>query len=392
MKKSLKEYTIRDLVEGFVYSDAEGRGLYGLNGTLTIQPEYQRNYLYGDGKRDARVIESILAGRPLGVFYFNVLDSGHLEVLDGQQRVTSVGRYIKDAFAVSVDGVEHYFSSLDADAQRYILDTTIIAYLCSGTEAEVKAWFEAINVEGIAVNEQELLNAVYSGPFVTAAKRVFSRTEGNAFIKKWAHYVKGSANRQDYLATALRWVSNGEVADYMARHRTSDDISELRLHFDTVLAWAAATFTDDYRETQGLDWGRLYRQYGAHPYKADEVAKQVKALYADPAVTAKRGIFEYVLDANSPSPVMPDADRTRLLNVRLFSKAQSSTRYTQQTTEAEAAGTSNCSYCAVGGSTKIWPLSGMGADHVTAWSKGGATDLANCEMLCTPHNKAKGNA
>ena len=195
MKTSLKQISIADIVEGFVYNEAEGKGLYGLNGRLTIQPEYQRNYIYGDGKRDVAVIESILAGYPLGLIYFTDTDDDRLEVLDGQQRITSIGRFITGKFAIKVDGREQTFSSLAPEQQDLIRNTSLLIYTCSGSEPEIKRWFQTINIAGVPLNEQELLNAVYSGPFVTAAKAVFSNS-GDSRQQKWSAYVKGDPKRQ----------------------------------------------------------------------------------------------------------------------------------------------------------------------------------------------------
>lgn len=385
MKTTLKTYTVREMVSGFVYNESEGKGLYGLDGKLTIQPEYQRNYIYADGKRDVAVGDSLVKGYPLGLLYFVRNDDGSLEVLDGQQRITSIGRFVQDKFAVGAGGTEQYFKSLNTDQREAVLDSELLVYLCEGTEAEIKQWFETINLAGVPLNGQELLNAVYSGPFVTAARRVFSRSD-NASIAKWANYVRGSANRQDYLAAALDWVSGGDAAKYMAAHRTDTGIGELQKRFDDVIGWVSATFTEVRPEMKGLDWGRLYAEHGAKPFAPATVEARVAALYADHAVTSKRGVFEYVLGGES---------ERKLLHVRVFDRATTAAAYARQTAAAKAAGVSNCPVCASGTNanrSKVWPESGMEADHVSAWSVGGASTAVNCEMLCKPHNRAKGNA
>ena len=384
MKTELHTYTVRDLVDGFVYSTSEAKGLFGLSGRLTIQPEYQRNYIYGDGKKDVAVIDSALAGYPLGVLYFVHDDQGNLEILDGQQRVTSLGRFVKGDFGVKIKGDPHFFRNLDAAAQQHVLDYELLVYHVEGTEAEVKEWFKTINIAGVPLNEQELLNAVYSGPFVTAAKAVFSNST-NPSIDLWSQYVRGAANRQDYLATALDWISDGEASEYMARHREDTTATALVNHFNDVMSWVTTTFTDIYPKMKGLDWGRLYREYGSTPYNAADIARQVADLHGDPFVTDKKGIFEYVLGGST---------ETKLLNVRVFDPATKAATYKKQTDEATAAGTSNCPLCAVGSTAKathIYAANQMEADHVTAWSVGGTTSAGNCQMLCTPHNKAKGN-
>ena len=199
MKTTLQtEITIKDICEGFVYNELEGKGLFGLSGTLTIQPEYQRNYIYADGKRDVAVIESILKGYPLGLIYFNKVDNNKFEVLDGQQRITSIGRFVTGKFAIQDDnGMQQYFSSLAPELQNKILQTKLLIYECEGTEPEIKEWFRTINIAGVPLNSQELLNAVYSGPFVTLAKEEFSNSQ-NANIQKWSAYISGSANRQEF--------------------------------------------------------------------------------------------------------------------------------------------------------------------------------------------------
>ena len=199
MKNTLKnDVTVKDICAGFVYNELEGKGLFGLSGKLTIQPEYQRNYIYADGKKDVAVIESILKGYPLGLIYFNKVSDDKFEVLDGQQRITSFGRYVTNKFAVKDDnGMEQYFSGIASDKQSKILETKLLIYECEGTESEIKEWFKTINIAGVPLNQQELLNAVYSGPFVTLGKAEFSNSQ-NSNIQKWSAYISGSVNRQDF--------------------------------------------------------------------------------------------------------------------------------------------------------------------------------------------------
>ncbi|GAA5110293.1 HNH endonuclease family protein [Bartonella jaculi] len=385
MKTTLKTYTIADICHGFTYNEFEGKGLFGLSGKLTIQPEYQRNYIYADGKRDVAVIESILKGYPLGLLYFNQTGDGIYEVLDGQQRITSIGRFVTNKFAIMDNNkTPQYFDSLPPEQQDLINKTNLLVYVCDGEEIEIKNWFKTINIAGVPLNEQELLNAVYSGKFVTLAKAEFSNSQ-NANINKWASYVRGSALRQDFLATALEWVSHNNVGDYMSRHRHDNNISELKTYFNTVIDWVSGIFTTVEKEMQGLEWGRLYETYKPKPYNPQTISEQVKTLYADPYVKDRKGIFEYVLGG------MMDK---KLLDVRVFDEATKKSTYAKQTANAEVNGISNCPLCAISDNVnknKIWKLADMDADHVTAWSKGGATDKANCEILCKTHNRAKGN-
>lgn len=385
MKTNLKTYTVEEICQGFVYNELEGKGLFGLAGKLTIQPEYQRNYIYADGKKDVAVIESLLKGYPLGLIYFNKTANGKLEVLDGQQRITSFGRFVTNKFPVFDDEIiPHYFDSLPKDKQDKILKASILVYECEGTESEIKEWFKTINIAGIPLNEQELLNAVYSGPFVTRCKEEFSNSQ-NAQVDKWSAYIKGSANRQDFLATALDWASRGQTGEYMSAHRYDTDITELKTYFNSVIDWANSVFPNVEREMCGLEWGRLYETYHKTAYNPQQVDREVKELYEDPYIKNHKGVFEYILGG---------AKAPQLLNVRVFDDAVKRRVYARQTAAAEAEKISNCPLCAVSNSAnknRIWRITDMDADHVTAWSKGGATDEKNCQMLCKIHNRAKGN-
>jgi hypothetical protein len=386
MKTTLKtDVTVKDVCDGFVYNELEGKGLFGLSGKLIIQPEYQRNYIYADGKRDVAVIESILKGYPLGLIYFNKANDDILEVLDGQQRITSFGRFVTDKFAIKDEnGMEQIFSGIASDKQSKILETKLLIYECEGTETEIKDWFKTINIYGVPVNPQEILNAVYSGTFVTLGKEEFSNSQ-NSNIQKWGAYVSGSADRQDFLKCALDWVSKGNIDDYMSRHRKDKNITELKKYFNSVIDWISAVFVDVEKEMCGLEWGRLYEEYHNTSYNPTKVSKDVKKLYSDPYIKNRKGIFEYILGGS---------DDTKLLDVRVFDEATKKTVYSTQTAKAEASSKSNCPHCAIGhevNKNKIWKLSEMDADHVTAWSKNGATDIKNCQMLCKTHNRAKGN-
>lgn len=386
MKTILKtEVTVKDICEGFVYNELEGKGLFGLSGKLTIQPEYQRNYIYADGKKDVAVIESILKGYPIGLIYFVKSGKDEFEVLDGQQRITSIGRFVMNKFAIKDEnGMEQYFSGIAEDKQKKILETTLLIYECEGEESEIKEWFKTINIAGVPLNEQELLNAVYSGPFVTLAKEEFSNSQ-NANVQKWSAYVKGSVDRQAFLQRALDWVSKGNVGDYMSSHRYDDNIKELKAYFNSVIEWVSGVFTDVESEMCGREWGRLYEEYHKNSYDPKKISKAVHELYADPYVKNRKGIFEFILGGSVD---------TKLLDVRVFDDATKKSVYATQTKEAKAKGESNCPLCAVGhdvNKEKIWPIKDMDADHVTAWSKGGSTSKKNCQMLCKTHNRAKGN-
>ncbi|WP_276978123.1 DUF262 domain-containing protein [Flavobacterium filum] len=381
------EITVKEICNGFVYSELEGKGLFGLSGKLTIQPEFQRNYIYASegGKREVAVIESILKGYPIGLIYFNKVNPNNFEVLDGQQRITSIGRFVTNKFAIKDEnGNEQLFGGFALDKKNKILNTKLLIYECEGTESEIKEWFRTINIAGVPLNSQELLNAVYSGPFVTLGKEEFSNSK-NSNIQKWSAYITGSANRQDFLERALQWVSKDNVSEYMSRHRFDNNITELKDYFTSVIDWVSVVFIDVESEMKGLDWGRLYETYRKQPYNSKTVSVKVKKIYGDPYVKNRKGIFEYILGGSID---------TKLLAVRVFDEATKKSVYTKQTAEAENESISNCPLCALGhdsNKTKIWKLVEMDADHVAAWSKGGATDTKNCQMLCKTHNRAKGN-
>jgi len=388
MKTTLKtNITVKEICDGFVYNELEGKGLFGLSGKLTIQPEYQRNYIYASdgGKREMAVIESVLKEYPIGLIYFNKVSNDNLEVLDGQQRITSLGRFVTDKFAVKDEnGNEQYFGGMAKDKKTKILETKLLIYECEGTESQIKEWFRTINIAGVPLNNQELLNAVYSGPFVTKAKEEFSNSQ-NANIQKWSAYVSGSANRQEFLESALDWVSKGNIGDYMSKHRKDKNIDELKKYFNTVIDWVSSVFTDIESEMRGLEWGRLYEEYHKKSYSPAKIAAEVHKLYGDPYIKNRKGIFEYILGGSGD---------TKLLDIRVFDEATKRSVYAKQTKEAETKEISNCSHCAIGhdaNKEKIWSFGEMEADHVSAWSKGGATSAKNCEMLCKTHNRAKGN-
>lgn len=381
----LTDVSVEDICKGFVYNELEGKGLFGWGGKLTIQPEYQRNYIYADGKKDVAVVQSLMSGYPLGLIYFVKTADGRYEVLDGQQRITSFGRFRTGKLAVKdANGMEQYYDGLADDVKEKISGAKLTIYICEGEESEIKEWFKTINIAGVPLNEQELLNAIYSGPFVSAAKAEFSNSQ-NANVQKWSAYISGSVNRQDFLRTALDWVSKGNIDGYMSKHRFDTDINELKTYFNSVIDWISGVFTDVESEMRGLEWGRLYETYHTTPYDPVEVSKKVQTLLADPFVKNKKGIFEYILGGEQD---------TRLLDIRIFEDNTKRSVYTMQTKTANELGVSNCPLCAMGheaNRTRIWKLTEMDADHVSAWSKGGATDITNCQMLCKTHNRAKGN-
>ncbi|MCX6844480.1 MAG: DUF262 domain-containing protein [candidate division WOR-3 bacterium] len=381
-----RDITVADICKGFVYSELEGKGLYGLGGKLTIQPEYQRNYIYADkgGAKEQAVIESLLKRYPLGLIYFNKVAKDKFEVLDGQQRITSIGRFVTGKFAIMDGGNPKYFDSMPADQRAVIQDSKLLIYECEGLEKEIRDWFETINTAGVPLNKQEILNAIYSGPFVTLAKAEFSNSL-NANIQKWSAYVDAKVNRQEYLERALDWVSKGDISGYMNTHRKDNNINELKTYFNSVIDWVSAVFEGVLPEMKGLEWGRLYEEYHGKSYDPKKMSTDVNRLAADSCVTSRKGIFEYLLGGSV---------HAKFLVVRVFDDKVKQVAYAKQTQAAKAKGKSNCPFCAVGydaNKSRIYKFEDMDADHVSAWSKGGDSSAKNCQMLCINHNRAKGN-
>ena len=389
MKTELRtDITVGDICKGFYYNTLEGKGVRGWNGKLVIQPEYQRNYIYANGRDDVAVVDSLLKKYPIGLIYF-LKNGDEYEVLDGQQRITSFGRFVTGQLDVlDANGMPHKF---DPALHGWLLKTPLTIYICEGEgddpEKEIKDWFRTINIAGKPLNDQELLNATYSGPFVTKAKEVFSNSS-NANMHKWKRFVSGDEKRQAVLAAALDWVSRGRVREYLKDNRYNPDITELRQYFESVIAWIDGTFKDIRDEMCGLEWGRLYETYHSKGYDIDKVWERVEALFADAdndIIKNRKNIFEYVLGGETDS---------KLLKVRIFKDAVARRVYKRQTDVAMEKGVSNCPDCVLAhdaNAKRIYAFSEMEADHVTAWSKGGDTSEKNCQMLCRHHNRVKGN-
>jgi hypothetical protein len=363
MKITLTEITIAELVQN--YSDNAEGGVTGYNGRLDIRPKFQREFVYKDDKRNA-VIDTVVKGFPLNVMYWALRADGGYEVIGGQQRTISICQYVTSKFSIKppLSDSPLYFHNLQDDPQRAILDYKLTVYICDGSDSEKLDWFKTINIAGEKLTDQELRNAVYSGSWVTDAKRYFSRTGGAAY-GVGGDYLNGAAIRQDYLETVIDWISNGRIEDYMGRHQQDDTAEPLWVYFQSVITWARQTFPKHRKEMKGLDWGGFHRDFGATPLDPVALESEVARLMADEEVENKKGIYEYVLTR-----------KERYLNLRTFSNSQKTTLYERQ------AGI--CAHCG-----KQFQIGEMEADHINPWHSGGKTEIANGQMLCREDNRLK---
>lgn len=359
MEIVLNHISIKELTDG--YKNNQEEGVYGYGGHLNIRPKYQREFVYNEAQQ-AAVITSVINNRPLNVMYW-VDNGGDFEVLDGQQRSLSICEYVSGGYSVNY----RYFHNLTPEEQQQILDYKILVYFCKGSDKEKLEWFETINIAGEKLTKQELLNAVYTGRWLTDAKRYFSRTGCPAYqIAK--DYVKGSPIRQDFLETALKWAAKGgSLAEYMAANQNEVNASELWRYFNNVITWVQIVFPKYRKEMKGLNWGSLYESFSDKKFDADEIEAEIVQLLSEDDVTKKAGVYPYVLSRNE-----------RYLSIRAFTTKQKRQAYEQQQ--------GCCPMC-----KETFELSEMEADHITPFSQGGRTTMANLQMLCKPCNRAKLN-
>ena len=358
MKIELKEISVRDLTDG--YLDNEEAGVLGYSGALDIRPPFQREFIYRDQQRDA-VIATVTKDFPLNVMYWAVRDEGGFEIIDGQQRTISICQYVEGDFAFK----GRYFHNLQMDEKEAILDYPLMVYLCSGTDSEKLQWFKTINIAGEKLTDQELRNAVYSGSWVSDAKRYFSKTSCPAYNLA-SHYMNGTPIRQDYLETVIKWINGGDIEGYMAKQQHKPNANELWLYFQSVIAWVTATFPKYRREMKGIAWGELYNEFKDSHLDSAKLETEVAGLMADEDVTNKKGIYAYVLNGHE-----------KHLNIRAFSLNQKREAYERQS-----------GICPVCGNH--FEPEEMEGDHITPWRDGGKTDAANCQMLCRDDNRRKG--
>ncbi len=358
MKIELREITVKELTQD--YQDNEESGVIGFGGKLDIRPPYQREFIYKDKQRDA-VIHTVEKGFPLNVMYWAVKEDGNFEVIDGQQRTISLCQYVNGDFAYMFK----YFHNLQDDQKEQILNYKLMVYVCSGTDSEKLEWFRTINIAGEKLYDQELRNAVYSGTWVTDAKRYFSKT-GCAAYQIGSDYLTGSPIRQDYLETAIKWISKNNIEVYMAKHQNDPNASALWRYFQDVISWVESTFTKKrVKFMKGVEWGPLYNKYKDEVFDADKLEKEIYNLLLDDDVTKKKGIYPYVLTR-----------KEKYLNIRSFTPAMKQKVYEQQD--------GVCPEC-----KEEFELYQMEADHITPWHEGGQTNEDNCQLLCKEDNRRK---
>jgi len=363
MKIELKEITIREVSNGYFNNDEEG--VVGFGGNLNIRPKYQREFVYKDKQRDA-VIETILKVFPLNVMYWVKNENGTYEVLDGQQRTISICEYIAGKYSVD----SRYFHNFEPDEKEEILDYRLMVYFCEGTDREKLDWFKTINIAGEKLTEQELRNAIFTGNWLTDAKKHFSKN-GCVAYNIGSNYMNGTPIRQDYLETVIDWISNNQIEEYMALNQPNKDANELWTYFQKVINWVKITFPNYRKEMKGVNFGVLYNQYYDTQFNSNELEEQIKKLMQDEDVTKKSGIYSYVL-----------TKKEKYLSIRSFTDKQKREVYEKQE--------GKCPVCVKNKDEKTkYELNEMEADHITPWHDGGKTTSENCQMLCKFHNRQK---
>ena len=361
MKIELKEITIRDVFDGYKDNAEEGVVAYG--GKLNVRPPYQREFVYKDAQRDA-VVDTVMKGFPLNVMYWVKNDNGTYELLDGQQRTISICQYLNKDFSI-----EHrYFHNLTHEETKNFLDYKLMVYFCEGTDKEKLDWFKTINIAGEKLTNQELRNAMYTGPWLYDAKKYFSKNSCPAY-QIGNKYINGTAIRQDYLETALKWVVDRDgldaIEDYMSKHQNDKDANDLWQYFQSVIDWVKRIFPTVRKEMKGIDWGLYYNKFKDFSYNPNDLEKSIAELMLDEDVTNKKGIYEYLLDGLE-----------KHLSIRAFSDKQKREAYERQG--------GVCAKCG-----EHFEIDEMEADHIDPWHDGGKTTSENCQMLCRPCNRRK---
>lgn len=365
MKIELHELTVRGIANGYI--DNAEEGVRGYGGLLNIRPKYQREFVYDDTKRNA-VIDTIKKGFPLNVMYWVKNEDGTFEVLDGQQRTVSFCQYVNGDFSLN----NKAFHNLTNTEKNAILDYKCMVYFCEGNDLEKLEWFKTINIAGEKLTDQELRNAVYTGEWLTNAKLKFSKSNCAAYNLA-NKYVNGSLIRQDYLETAISWINDGKIEEYMSIHQHDPNANELWAYFLSVITWVESTFVKYRREMKGINWGALYNRFHGQIFDTVQLEKRIADLMMDDDVTNKKGIYSYVLTGEE-----------KYLSLRQFTESQKRTVYERQS--------GICPYCVNEHRQKThYEYTEMEGDHLTPWSEGGKTGIDNCQMLCKEHNRKKSN-
>lgn len=362
MKIQLQEVTVRELTKD--YEDKGEEGVRGYSGRLDIRPPYQREFIYGEKERNA-VIDTVRKRFPLNTMYWAAAGDS-FELMDGQQRTVSICQYVQGDFPVEIDGSPRFFHNLTAERQKQILDYKLSVYVCDGSDGEKLDWFKIINIAGLKLTDQELRNAIFTGPWLTDAKRWFSKS-GAPAVAIGSHLLNGAPLRQEYLETALDWLSKGAIEQYMAEHQHDADAQELWQYFQSVVAWVERTFPNYRRVMKGLSWGRFYNAHKDDVLNAAKLESRIKELIEDDEVDNKKGIYEFLLTGDE-----------KTLNLRTFDEKTKFTIYEKQK--------GICPVC----KKHFADISAMEADHIIPWSKGGKTTPDNCQMLCKIDNRTKG--
>lgn len=360
MKIEMVNVTIAELVKG--YQDKGESGVRGYDGKLNIRPAFQREFIYKDRQRN-EVIHTVRKSFPLNTMYWARSEDG-FELMDGQQRTVSICQYVQGDYSIDFDGSAMYFHNLTGDRQKQILDYILSIYVCEGTESDKLEWFKIINIAGEKLADQELRNAIYTGPWLADAKRWFSRSNGPAY-QLGEKYISGSAIRQDYLETALDWITSGNIEAYMSLHQHDANANELWQYFQAVIDWVERVFPSYRSLMKGRPWGILYNLYKDDSFDATDLEKRVIELIADEEVDNKRGIYEYLITKNE-----------KTLSLRAFSEKIRVSKYESQK--------GICPVC-----NKYFSINEMEADHILPWHSGGKTITDNCQMLCRMDNRTK---
>ncbi len=370
MKITQQNIKVKDIFEGF--EDKDEDGVFAYNKKLVVRPPYQREFVY-DLEQSEAVLHTVLRKFPLNVMYWVKTGENEFEILDGQQRTLSVMYYLSHKFPITIDGKTYYYDSLPEDKYNTILNYEFMIYICEGEESEKLEWFRVVNIAGAKLTDQELRNSVYTGQWLTNAKKHFSKR--NCAAKGLSDkYITGDPNRQELLEKALKGICNYKslknITEYMSAHRNDSDADELWQYFQDVIRWTEKIFPKYYADMKGLDWCQFYNQYHLNTYNSSKMAEEVKRLHEDDEVQKKKGIYEYLLSRNS------DPFAAKLLNLRAFTEKDKLSAYSRQN--------GICPVC-----KQHFDYKDMAGDHIKPWSKGGETIPENCQMLCKDCNSKK---